>query len=287
MNDTVSVIIPVYNSEKFLARCIDSILNQTYKNFELLLIDDGSTDQSGFICESYREKDSRIKVIHQCNSGASAARNLGIQRSAGKYLMFCDSDDIVGPMWIEHLVSYAKEGILPVCAYCTEYDQLGKTKNLEGVINEKEVDRSAYYYYHKAGIAGFLWNALYSRNVIIENHLFFRTQQDKGDYNEDLIFALSYVDKIEGLIYTGYADYLYNMRGTSLSHSYQRYYFDKYAEKYIFWKKFVEQENALEHELCLKELATELLYHVLISLQRETEQTDEFFSKEYLSLIHI
>ena len=195
--------------------------------------------------------------------------------------MFCDSDDIVGPMWIEHLVSYAKEGILPVCAYCTEYDQLGKTKNLEGVINEKEVDRSAYYYYHKAGIAGFLWNALYSRNVIIENHLFFRTQQDKGDYNEDLIFALSYVDKIEGLIYTGYADYLYNMRGTSLSHSYQRYYFDKYAEKYIFWKKFVEQENALEHELCLKELATELLYHVLISLQRETEQTDEFFSKEY------
>ena len=99
----VSVIIPIYNSEKYLRRCIDSVLNQMFGDYEILLIDDGSTDCSSEICEKYSEKSSKIKVIHKPNGGVSSACNLGIDNSRGKYLMFCDSDDYVEPEWIETL----------------------------------------------------------------------------------------------------------------------------------------------------------------------------------------
>lgn len=93
--ELISVIVPVYNVEKYLSKCIDSILEQTYKNLEIILIDDGSTDNSGLICDKYAEKDTRIKVIHKKNGGLSDARNKGIEASTGKYIMFVDSDDYI------------------------------------------------------------------------------------------------------------------------------------------------------------------------------------------------
>ena len=93
----ISVIVPVYNVERYLTRCIDSILAQTYQNFELILVDDGSTDGSGTLCDSYMKKDSRIKVIHKKNGGLSDARNSGIDAAEGEFLSFIDSDDWVRP----------------------------------------------------------------------------------------------------------------------------------------------------------------------------------------------
>ena len=93
----VSVIIPVYNVEQYLNRCIDSVLNQTYKDFEIILVDDGSTDKSGEICDVYAEKDSRITVIHKENGGLSDARNFGIDAARGDFLTFLDSDDYFHP----------------------------------------------------------------------------------------------------------------------------------------------------------------------------------------------
>ena len=91
----VSVIIPVYNVEKYLPKCLDSVINQTYKNLEIILVDDGSPDNSGKICDEYAEKDSRIKVIHKENGGVSSARNVGIKQAKGQYLLFVDSDDYI------------------------------------------------------------------------------------------------------------------------------------------------------------------------------------------------
>ena len=95
MKETVSIIIPVYNSEPYLSRCLDSVLAQTYPKIEVLLIDDGSTDNSYAICQQYAQRDSRMKVIHQQNQGAAAARNTGLDNATGEYIMFCDSDDIL------------------------------------------------------------------------------------------------------------------------------------------------------------------------------------------------
>ena len=94
-NPTISVIVPVYNAEKYLSRCIDSILVQTFTCFELLLVDDGSTDCSGRICDEYAKRDTRIRVIHKENGGVSSARNLGLDNAKGEWICFCDSDDLL------------------------------------------------------------------------------------------------------------------------------------------------------------------------------------------------
>lgn len=92
-NKLVSIIVPVYNVEKYLPKCVDSLINQTYKNVEIILVDDGSTDQSGNICDTYLEKDNRIVVLHKKNGGLSDARNFGIEHAKGDYYSFVDSDD--------------------------------------------------------------------------------------------------------------------------------------------------------------------------------------------------
>ena len=92
-NDLISIVVPLYNVENYLKECIDSILTQSYHNLEIILVDDGSTDNSGKICDNYAKKDSRIKVIHKENGGASDARNYGIKEAKGKYIQFTDSDD--------------------------------------------------------------------------------------------------------------------------------------------------------------------------------------------------
>ena len=96
----ISIIVPVYNAEKTLPQCIDSILSQKYSDFEVLLIDDGSTDNSGRLCDTYSQKDKRIRVFHQENQGVSAARNLGLEQMKGEFVTFCDSDDWVEDTWL-------------------------------------------------------------------------------------------------------------------------------------------------------------------------------------------
>ena len=104
----VSVIIPVYNVERYLKKCIDSILNQTYKNLEIILVDDGSTDCSSKICDEYAKNDTRILVIHKANGGQSEARNIGISESKGEYIFFVDSDDYIEYNAIETMLEIAE-----------------------------------------------------------------------------------------------------------------------------------------------------------------------------------
>lgn len=108
LNNTISIIIPVYNVEKYLTQCLESVTNQTYRDLEILLIDDGSTDLSGKICDDYSKKDSRIKVIHQANSGISAARNTGIKLANGEFICFIDSDDYVDLDFCNKLLNVLK-----------------------------------------------------------------------------------------------------------------------------------------------------------------------------------
>jgi glycosyltransferase involved in cell wall biosynthesis len=102
-NDLISIIIPVYNVEKYLENCLNSVINQSYANLEIILVDDGSTDNSSKICDEYKKKDDRIKIIHKKNGGLSEARNIGIENSNGKYITFIDSDDTVELNYLEYL----------------------------------------------------------------------------------------------------------------------------------------------------------------------------------------
>lgn len=118
MDEKISVIIPVYNVEKYLCECLDSVLAQTYTNLEIVLVDDGSTDSSGTICDKYAGKDSRIHVIHQKNGGLSAARNAGLNMAKGEYIAFVDADDLIHPQFLELMLNGIRQSGCPLSICC-------------------------------------------------------------------------------------------------------------------------------------------------------------------------
>lgn len=121
MGDLVSVIVPVYMVESYIYRCIDSILNQTYRNLEIILVDDGSPDQCPEICDDYAKKDSRVRVIHKQNGGLSDARNVGIEIASGNYITFVDSDDYIHPQYVELLMQPFSDGDCSISISCCNY----------------------------------------------------------------------------------------------------------------------------------------------------------------------
>ena len=136
MKPTVSIIVPVYNAEKFLNRCVDSILGQEYRDFELILVDDGSRDMSGSICDAYAKTDERVVVIHKENSGVSDTRNQGIERAKGTYLQFVDSDDWLTPDATKLMVRAAEEGPFPGSS---GFDREVETRCSSEVVDEQHL----------------------------------------------------------------------------------------------------------------------------------------------------
>ena len=124
----VSIIVPVYNVEKYLSKCIESLINQTYTNIEILLINDGSTDNSKKICEQFKEKDSRIKLINKENGGLSDTRNKGLQEAIGKYIAFVDSDDYINENTVEDNLKTAIEKNADIVIFCFKYKRCKKNK---------------------------------------------------------------------------------------------------------------------------------------------------------------
>lgn len=131
-NPKISIVVPVYNVEKYLEKCLESIINQTYHNIEIILVDDGSTDKSGELCDSYRVKDQRINVIHKKNGGLASARNVGMHTLTGDYIMFIDSDDWVDATICEDLLYAIRYYHVnaSMCSYIREYPQKAIVKKI-------------------------------------------------------------------------------------------------------------------------------------------------------------
>jgi len=197
MEPLVSFIVPVYNSEKSLYRCIDSILNQSYKEIELILVNDGSTDNSGRICDMYASKDKRVHVVHKNNTGVSDSRNQGIAVAKGKYLQFVDSDDWITPDATEHFVQVAEEYQCDM-VIADFYRVIGERVSKKGAIErEGIIDNVAYANYMVQKPADFyygvLWNKLYKRSIIEK----FQIKMDSSiSWCEDFIFNLEYIRNI-------------------------------------------------------------------------------------------
>jgi glycosyltransferase involved in cell wall biosynthesis len=194
----VSVIVPVYNSETFLLKCIDSILEQTHHNIELILVNDGSTDNSGEICNNYAEKDARVRVIHQENMGVSAARNTGICHATGDYLQFVDSDDFIDKNMTEILVNAIEKNsaAVAICGYkridsstgvCIQNCYSSKT----GFYSFKELLNIFDYLYLK-WLINSPCNKIYRTQIIRDNYIFYRKGIELG---EDLLFNLDVIQK--------------------------------------------------------------------------------------------
>ena len=198
MNPSVSIIVPVYNAEACLRRCVESVLNQEYADFELLLADDGSRDGSGRICDEYAAADSRVRVFHKENSGVSDSRNLCLDQARGRYLQFLDADDWITANATKLLVQAMEEHLCDL-VISDFYRVVGERVSPKGDIDEAQVlsreeyashmmENPANYYY------GVLWNKLYRREIVERHHL----RMDPAiSWCEDFMFNLEYIRRAE------------------------------------------------------------------------------------------
>ena len=211
----ISVIVPVYNAEKTLRRCVDSILAQTFEDFELILINDGSKDQSGDICDEYAAKDSRVKTIHKTNGGVSSARNAGLNIARGEYVSFADSDDFVSSEWLFKFIDNIGEhdlcfqGIISI--YKNGMSQLCTIGDICGTNLSKPIQNLT-----GGGILGLSQIKLFRHSIIREHRLRFI---ENIHWREDEIFVLQYMQFINSFI--GINDGYYHYFVPSDSKSYK------------------------------------------------------------------
>lgn len=208
MNKTVSLIIPIYNLSKTLDKCINSIVNQTYKELEIILINDGSTDSSLSICEKYATSDQRIKVLSHYNHGVSYTRNIGIKNATGYYLMFIDGDDVISSDMVETYVNYATKADYDIVIgglYFVENKSVTNKIPKHEVLNRQQLLSNVCI--DTTGIYGYVPNKLYKLKNIKDNQILFN---EKMYAQEDFDFALSVYeisDKILQIPYSGYTYY--------------------------------------------------------------------------------
>lgn len=213
----ISVIVPVYNVEHFLSECVDSIINQRYNNLEILLIDDGSTDKSGEICDKYSKKDSRIKTIHQSNKGLSGARNAALDIASGDYITFVDSDDIIESDMVSTMVNYIEDGIDIVACQLKRINENGE--NLKNVvdlnINKKITGTSeimkAYQVYNDIDTPA--CGKLYKRS------LFDNVRFPENKIHEDVFTTYRILSLCNSLVVLSNSYYGYRVRSNSITQS--------------------------------------------------------------------
>ncbi len=186
----ISIVVPVYNVQMYLQECLDSLLAQTYGKTEILLIDDGSSDLSGSICDTYARKDKRIRVFHTENQGVSAARNRGIEEATGEYVVFVDSDDKIHPQLLESYVKWEDPNSVFLCGMAETEEELEslKTEKLDQKICSYDLEHFADFY--AKNLANPPWNKWYRTAVLKEYQIRFPIDKNMG---EDLLFNLDYL----------------------------------------------------------------------------------------------
>lgn len=212
----ISVIVPIYNTEKYLHRCIVSILNQTFTDFELLLVNDGSTDKSGEICDEYAKKDSRICVFHKENGGVSSARNMGLLNAKGEWIAFCDSDDWLDDNFLNNLLYVANDKTDLVIGEM-QYSYIGNNVKTDN----STVKLDKFIYLRKMFVSGFtsVFNILYRREFIENINLKFEPIR----YSEDFIFSVKAICLASQIEYAKDAVYHYDRTNeNSALHNYPK-----------------------------------------------------------------
>lgn len=199
----ISIIVPVYNAEQWLPECLISIEHQDYRDFEVLMVDDGSKDNSLEICKRWAEKDNRFRFLTQPNNGVSAARNFGLREAAGEYVCFVDSDDVVASDYLAHLIELSKEGCFPICGYARELSELGKDKGDLSRCEAKDYIRRVIY---ESVNHPNLWMMLFKRGIIQEHNIQFVVGCVR---NEDTEFFVKYLLYEKEVILSGYQAYFY------------------------------------------------------------------------------
>lgn len=239
-----SVIVPVYKVEPFIRQCIDSILAQTFTDFELILVDDGSPDNCGTICDEYALKDNRIRVIHQVNRGVSAARNAALKISVGKYVLFCDADDVVSPNWAAYLVEGVEQFPEAIVACdCARFHTDAELQDWDAD-EIAQYERSSYYQLYKSGLSGFLWNKVFERERIENNYICF---DESVSVAEDVLFNVKYIQKCKDIVFIPFKLYYYRQIETSATGRYRPNMFAEQLLSFSSRLPLLTPEQTIDH----------------------------------------
>lgn len=242
----VSIIVPVYNVEKYLNRCVDSLINQTYKNIEIMLIDDNSKDGSLQICRAYERSDKRVKVYHKENEGLGLTRNYGIDRASGEFVMFVDSDDYMVTDAVQVLLSkqieYGADVVIGGHYYKNEpqevllQEKLYHKKEIHDILlvhamgnSPRKLDALSYT----------AWGKLYKKSVLDDQNVRFRSEREY--IWEDLVFAMDLYPKCEEIYLLDYPVYYYCFNEGSLTHTYKPNKIDKVMFLYRHMRKEIQR----------------------------------------------
>lgn len=283
MNNLVSIIIPIYNVEDYIDRCLNSIINQSYKNIEIILVDDGSKDNCPKICDEYKKKYNNIKVVHKNNAGLGMARNSGLDVAVGQYVMFIDGDDFISTDYVEKLVSAIIEtkSDVVLCGHnrvfkngtmeIHEHIYSGKTFENQEIINfiipklcGKKPDNTD-------NIEMSVCMGIFNNKIIKDNKIKFVSEREY--ISEDFVFDLDLYSKVKRVSFINLVGYYYCDNEGSLTTKYRP---DRF-ERQVCLSKFVESKLKT---LGIYSLCEQRLYNTLISIARYAIKLEQKFSKK-------
>lgn len=278
----ISVIVPIYNVESYVERCIESIQNQTYGNLEIILVDDGSTDQSGEICDEYAMNDSRIRVIHKKNGGLVSARKTGIQEAKGVYATYVDGDDWIEPNMYEELIYQIKSADVIVSGLIRDYDNYilyEKNRIPDGYYRANELRDQIYQTmiytgkFFERGILTHVWNSLYKKELLLKNQM---KVSDNIRIAEDIACIYPLLLDAKEVVISSECYYHYRMRENSLMGINDGEELSRFKILYKYLKKRFTEKDDLKDSL-LYQLDYLMIYCLLLKEIKILQDNDGIF----------
>lgn len=236
----ISIIIPVYNAEKYLSRCLDSVVNQTYKKLEIIVVDDGSTDNSRKILEKYKKRDNRIVLLYKDNGGQSSARNIGLKRAKGEYIGFVDSDDYIVDNMYEFLKNMIEQyhADIAMCDYTRKKIKLNKGWNEKKIVQYRDEDISMLFYRLRGEKSFYsVWNRLYRKKLLLEINFI------EGKTTEDVLFTYDVYKKASKVVYSSLKKYMYYSNQTGIT---RNMLCEKDFSLLEIWDEIVKREQGMK-----------------------------------------
>lgn len=291
--DLTSIIVPVYNVEKYLRQCVESLIDQTYKNIEIILINDGSTDNSGYLCDELSKEDKRIKVIHKENEGLGLTRNAGIKVASGKYIIFIDSDDYVKNTMVEDLVRKLIQNKVDICfggqnkvdnngkiLFSYKYNDEVFRKDL---VREKLIPMligSSPEAHDNISLSA--CNVLYCLDLLKKNNIYFKSEREY--ISEDLIFNIEVINCVNSVMLIEECNYNYRLNLNSLTTTYRNDRFEKIKYLYEYEKELLQKMG--HYNFCDDRLIKQFFINLKVCIMQEKTSVSHKSLKQQLNSLH-